>query len=237
MCKCFLNFCIDFAHNPSIGSANQVNDGLLETCIMRLCSRLLFAIAILVVSTAAHADSILVGTDLANASGGSGLCPNDANCEILRQEFTLFEPVEIDQVKVVIGPYMPPFAGGDFNVALSGASGSSFDIGSGHLDLDSTQIFDFGSLDLKLDPGTYYLAVSGGNVTWAFAPSLPGLAGVLGPVWMSDPTINSRWQPVSGPHAMEIDGTAIAPEPSSWLLVGTGIFGLAGSVRRRIRHV
>ena len=92
-------------------------------------------------------------------------------------------------------------------------------------------------IEFHTQHGTYYLAVSGGNVTWAFAPSLPGLAGVLGPVWMSDPTINSRWQPVSGPHAMEIDGTAIAPEPSSWLLVGTGIFGLAGSVRRRIRHV
>lgn len=235
MCKYFLNICIDFAHNQSIGSANQVKDELLETCTMRLCSRLLFALAILVISTAsARADSILVGTDLSNASGGSGLCPNSANCEVLRQEFTLFEPVEIDQVKVAIGPYLPPFAGGEFSVALSGGSGGDVKIGSGSLDIDSLQIFDFGSLDVKLDAGTYYLAVSGGNVTWAFAPPLPGLQGVVGPTWMSDPTVNSRWQPVSGTHALEIDGTAIAPEASSWLLVGTGIFGIAGAVRRKL---
>jgi hypothetical protein len=69
---------------------------------MRLFGRLL---PIAIVSRRFHladADTVLVGTDLTTRLGSPGLCPSGSDCEVLAQEFTLFSPVVIDQVKVGI---------------------------------------------------------------------------------------------------------------------------------------
>jgi hypothetical protein len=36
---------------------------------------------------------------------------------------------------------------------------------------------------------------------------------------------------------MQIDGTVVTPEPSSFVLLGTGILGLAGAVRRKFLYL
>jgi hypothetical protein len=206
---------------------------------MKLAKLVLLSACFLTLSRSGSADSILVGTNLANLEAGAGLCPSDSNCTDLRQQFTLTSPVVIDQIKVVMEPYgnfVDSYPGGDFTVALDGF------FGSGELPPNSTgdivpQLFDFGNLDISMNPGTYYLSVSGGNVAWAHAPPLLTTAGTIGQGQACDPTLGCRWQSVDSTFAMEIDGTLVTPEPSSWLLLSTGLLSVCAIARRKVRHL
>jgi PEP-CTERM motif len=212
---------------------------------MRLPYSLTIA-AILAASTMAHADSILIGTGLATTPGGPSLCPGGSDCQQLAQQFTLFEPIRIDQIKVAVSGPLGAFqsADGTFSVNLGSELGSGEFIGSGDLGLTFGQlntvekVFDFSGLDIALEPGTYYLGVTGGNVEWSTASTSPTTsAGTLGPTFRCDlfttcPT--NRWDTVNVGNSWEIDGTAITPEPSSIVLFGTGILGLAVAVRHRV---
>ena len=71
---------------------------------MRLSSLLAIAV-VFAAPTLTYADTILVGSNLSTISGGSSLCPSDADCEEIAQQVTFLTPVVIDQVKVAIsGP-------------------------------------------------------------------------------------------------------------------------------------
>jgi len=213
---------------------------------MRLPCLLTIA-TILAASTAAHADSILIGTGLATTPGGPSLCPGGSDCQQLAQQFTLFEPVKIDQIKIAISGPLGAFqsADGTFSVNLGSELGSGQVIGSGDLGLIFGQwntvekVFDFSGLDISLGPGTYYLGVTGGNVEWSASAASPTTsAGTLGPTFRCDlfttcPT--NRWDIVHAGNSWEIDGTAITPEPSSIMLFCTGILGLAAAARHRVR--
>jgi PEP-CTERM motif len=212
---------------------------------MRLPYSLTIA-TILAASTMAHADSILIGTGLATTSGGPSLCPGGSDCQQLAQQFTLFEPVRIDQIKVAISGPLGAFqsADGTFSVNLGSELGSGEFIGSGDLGLTFGQlntvekVFDFSGLDISLQPGTYYLGITGGNVEWSASFASPTTtAGKLGPTFRCDlftTCPNHRWDIVNFGNSWEIDGTAITPEPSSIVLFGTGILGLAVAVRHRV---
>jgi hypothetical protein len=201
--------------------------------IMKLAKLVLLSACFLTLSRSGSADSILVGTNLANLAAGAGLCPSDSNCTDLRQQFTFTSPVVIDQIKVVTeqyGAFFDSYPGGDFTVALGGF------VGSGEFPPNSTgdivpQLFDFANLDISLNPGTYYLNVTGGNVAWAHAPPLLTSAGTIGQGQECDPTLGCRWQSTDSTFAMEIDGTIATPEPSTFALLATGILGLAGATR------
>jgi hypothetical protein len=192
-----------------------------------------------------HADTILVGTDLSSPSTGPVLCPQGANCSVRVSQFVLLDPVMVDDIKVAIsGPTASSSTDGTFSVSLGEQIASGTDIGSGDLAFTSgqdtvvTQVFDFSGLDILLDPGTYYLQVSGANVEWDSAQPLTTSAGTLGQQLSCDPFITcgadiSRYDTFHGTYAMQIDGTAVTPEPSTFALLSTGIFGLAAGFRRR----
>jgi hypothetical protein len=197
----------------------------------------------------AHADSILVGTDLSNPSPDPVLCPQGSNCSVRVSQFVLLAPVMVDDIKVAIsGPGPSSSTNGNFSVNLGSVlSGSAGNIGSGDLAFTSdqdpvvTQVFDFSGLDLLLDPGTYYLQVSGANVMWDSASPLSTSAGTLEQQLSCDPYITcgagvSQYDTYDGDYAMQIDGTAVTPEPSTFALLGTGILGLATTFRRRFLH-
>jgi hypothetical protein len=209
---------------------------------MRLSSLLAVAL-VLAAPTLTYADTVLVGSNLSTISGGSSLCPSDADCEEIAQQFTFLTPVVIDQIKVAIsGPAVMGSADGNFNVVLGDMLGTGTEIGSGDLIFDPagdlvTQVFDFSGLNISLGAGTSYLQLSGGNVNWDFADPLVTAAGTLGPAWVCDPTLtcaSGRWDSVEGTHAFEIDGTATTPEPSTFALLGTGILGIVGVARRKV---
>jgi hypothetical protein len=194
----------------------------------------------------AHADTILAGTDLSNPSSGPVLCPQGANCSIRVSQFIVLTPFVVDDIKVAIsGPGPSSSTNGFFSVSLGSGLGAGGGIGSGDLAFASgpyppltTQVFDFSGLDMLLDPGTYYLQVSGANVMWDSASPLTTSAGTLEQQLSCDPYLTcgadiSRYDIFPGTYAMQIDGTAITPEPSTFMLLGSGILGLAGVSRRK----
>ena len=209
--------------------------------------------------TIARADSILVGTDLSNPTPGPVLCPQGSNCTIRISQFTLLTPVVINDVKVALSGYTTTFRveNGGFNVILGNAlvdshvppavsdnpvSGAG--IGSGNYVFlpdgeFASEVFDFSNLNIELGPGVYYLQVSGADVEWDTASPLTTSAGILCLQLACDPFLNcgsdlSRYDTFPGTYAMEIDGT-VTPEPSTFVLLGTGLLGAITGVRRRLR--
>jgi hypothetical protein len=221
---------------------------------MRLPSLVTIAI-VLAAPTLTHADSILVGTDLSNTQSGPELCPLPNGCNVRVSQFTLLTSVVVDDVKVAIsGPIFDFSSDGHFGVNLFSqlpvVQGLTLpittgNIGTGNLVFDPTttppvtQVFDFGGLDITLGPGTYYLQVEGGNLAWNSALPLATSAGTLGLQLSCDPYSPycgpdiSKYDKFYGTYAMQISGTEVTPEPSSWVLFGTGILGFAGVARRK----
>jgi hypothetical protein len=196
-----------------------------------------------------YADTILVGTDLSTATHGGAavLCPQGSDCTDRASQFTLYTSVVIDSISVVLtGPNMQNFlTGGGFTIGLGSQLGVGITtgIGAGNFVFNpngdrTTEEFTFSGLDLSLAAGTYYLGMAGGNLEWDYAQPLSTTAGALGLQLECDPFIYcgsniTQWGKISRTYAMEIDGTAITPEPSTFALLGTGILGLTGATRRK----
>jgi hypothetical protein len=207
---------------------------------MRL-PNLLSLVTLLVASTFASADSVVAASDLSAASfAGANLCPENQDCEELTQQFTVSTPVQIDEIKVVVTNGGLPFDGrGTFNLSLGSALGAGMEIGSGDASMGPPEKFDFTGLDISLPAGTYYLLMTGDDAGWSPAPTLTTSLGSLGPEWACDPTLFGcttafGWQTTRLIAAVEIDGTAITPEPSTLALFGTGLLVVVGEVRRRV---
>jgi hypothetical protein len=227
---------------------------------MRLPAIVTIAI-VLAAPTLTHADSILVGTDLSNTQPGVELCPIANLCDVPVSQFTLLTSVVVDDLKVVISG--PAFSGtgselsnGHFGVNLfsqlpitNSPIFTSGNIGTGNLVFDPltsplmTQVFDFGGLDIPLGPGTYYLQIEGGNLIWNNALPLATSAGTLGlqaicplDTEPCGPGL-ARYEQYGGTFAMQISGTEVTPEPSSWVLFGTGVLGFAGVVRSKFLSI
>jgi|SRR5579871_67201 len=204
-------------------------------------------VILLVASTLAQADSLLVGTNLAAASHGNVvLCPG-SECQSVEQQFTLLTPVVIDDIKISItGPIdFFPNPNGNFSVGFGNQLGAVTSIGASALPFSSnqsspiTEVFDLNNLNISLAAGTYYLQIAGANVAMDEAPPVMTPIGSLGSFFFCDPlepgcNVPNGWKAnLGGPLAVDISGTVVTPEPSTFALLGTGMLGMMGALRRK----
>ena len=196
----------------------------------------------------AHADSLLVGTDLTgNQSQGGVLCPRATGCNSRAQQFTLFVPVEVTQIQILVtGPYYYTYPA-PFTTPVTLHLGRQFPTSYGQTywtgselfqDPDPspqnstyTELLSFDGVNTRLGAGTYYLQVDGGDLAWGFGgnTALATTAGVLGSSFECDPYSNcspGRTSVSSQLGAVDINGTVLTPEPSSLVLSMTGLAGL-----------
>jgi hypothetical protein len=211
----------------------------------------------LVFAVPTKADTVLVGTTLTGTSPSAVLCPEASGCNTRLSQFSSPVAFDIDDIKVVIGG--PAVAGfttdGNFQVSLvtqpGTSSSTSLAIGSGNLPMSlkdaegaNVEIFDFSGLAIPIAAGTeYFLQVAGANLTWNSSTPLLGNLGTIGEQLSCDPSLPDNqcatnigaYNSFDGTYSMEISGdpAGVTPEPSSLLLLGTGLFSIAGVACRK----
>lgn len=198
----------------------------------------------------AHADSILVGTDLTgNNQQGGILCPRATGCNSRAQQFTLFAPVEVTQIQILVsGPYYYSHPS-PFTTPVTLNLGTQFPTTYGQTYWTGTELFQdpdpspqnsaytellsFDNVNTILGAGTYYLQVDGGDLAWGSGgnTALATTAGVLGSSFECDPYANcspGRTMGFSQLSAVDINGRVLTPEPSSLVLSATGLITMCG---------
>ncbi len=204
-----------------------------------------------------HADSILYDNSTANSfnSFGSPLGLESGNIYSEDNSFAITSAATINEIMVGIwvpsgttltsltgGIYTAQFAGGADLESISGAPTSSTLVQSG-FDFDSYDLYKeyFDITSLNLSPGTYYLALLNGTASGAgqLAWDQSSNVNTSADEWVSfDSVIQNEYTDQSSLTFTLYgsgNGTSATPEPSSLLLLGSGLVALAGAILRKSR--
>ena len=170
-----------------------------------------------------HGDFWLVELVPDNHNAGFSLTLNGANTANLSETASLFSTTEWNSGK--LSDYLSTFNFGGPAHPLSAYLPSTQGVDAGANGY-YVYLFDFGAFDYKTAAGDPTFSVSSGDVP----------EGSIFLSLLTDyNTKNVRVDTPNSASILETGSPASAPEPSSILLLGSGILGFAGVLRRRLK--
>lgn len=218
---------------------------------MRL-SRLSLPVLGLVLASAsfAHADTIIDNLPVANNYGPVGVAGSNflGYAETIGVGFTTTTDVTLTETQVLVNHPAISNSDGSFDELLftnnGGVPGTLVATLATGLIAPNTGntagLVDVTGLSVALTADTEYWFVlapfdDSTDVGWA-----DNGASVLPQAYTFASTPSSGWSSLNdvGPEqfALFSESTAVTPEPSTFMLLGTGVLGLAGAVRRKLLH-